>query len=76
MDLLEAIRTAPTEEEKHKLEHDMQKLMYDAEEGLAIFGRPLYTSKTAVFKYDYVKDDNRGVYHNDTWTLADCWLDK
>lgn len=76
MDLLEAIRTAPTDEEKHKLEHEMQKLMYDAEEGLAIFGRPLYTSKEAVFKYDYVKDDNRSVYHNGTWTLADCWMDK
>ncbi len=76
MALLEEIRTAPTEEEKIKLEHDMQALIYGAEDGIALFGRPLFIQNEPIFKYDYVKGDNRGVYHVGTWTPADCWLDK
>jgi peptide/nickel transport system substrate-binding protein len=76
MALLEAIRTAPTDEEKIKLEHEMQALIYGAEDGIALFGRPLFIQNEPVFKYDYVKNDGRSVYHVGTWTLADCWLDK
>lgn len=76
MDLLEAIRVAPTEEEKIKLEHEMQKLIYSAEDGIALFGRPLFIQNEPIFKYDYVKNDYRKVYHVATWSLADCWLDK
>lgn len=76
MALLEAIRTAPTDEEKIKLEHEMQALIYGAENGNALFGRPLFIQNEPVFKYDYVKNDYRSVYHVGTWSLADCWLDK
>ncbi|NBI89921.1 ABC transporter substrate-binding protein [Lachnospiraceae bacterium] len=76
MALLEAIRTAPTEEEKIKLEHEMQALIYNAEDGIALFGRPLFVQNEPIFKYDYVKNDGRSVYHMGTWTVADCWLDK
>lgn len=76
MELLEAIRTAPNEEEKIKLEHEMQALIYGAEDGIALFGRPLFVQNEPIFKYDYVKNDGRSVYHIATWTVADCWLDK
>ena len=76
MDLLEAIRVAPTEEEKVELEHEMQKLMYDGETGLAIFGKPIFIQNEPVFKYDYVIDDDRSVYHVGTWNLENCWLNK
>ena len=54
----------------------MQALIYGAEDGIALFGRPLFIQNEPVFKYDYVKNDGRSVYHVGTWTLADCWLDK
>lgn len=76
MDLLEAIRVAPTEEEKVELEHEMQKLMYDGEMGLAIFGKPIFIQNEPVFKYDYVIDDDRSVYHVGTWNLENCWLNR
>lgn len=76
MDLLEAIRTAPTDEEKVQLEHDMQKLMYDGETGIALFGKPIFIQNEPVFKYDYVIDDDRSVCHVATWNLENCWLNK
>ena len=76
MELLEAIRTAPTDEDKVALEYQMQALMYDHEDGIALFGRPLFVQNEPIFKYDYVKNDGRGVYHKSTWDLANAWLDK
>ena len=54
----------------------MQKLMYDGETGLAIFGKPIFIQNEPVFKYDYVIDDDRSVYHVGTWNLENCWLNK
>lgn len=76
MELLEKIRTAPTEEEKIALEHEMQQLIYAADNGSALFGQPLYVQFEPIMKYDYVKDDNRSVVHVGTWNLENCWLDK
>lgn len=76
MDLLEAIRTAPTDEEKIQLEHDMQKLIYDGENGLALFGKPIFIQNEPVFKYAHVIADDRSVCHVWTWNLENCWLNK
>lgn len=76
MELLEAIRTAPTDEEKIKLEYEMQALMYDHENGIALFGRPLFVQNEPGFKYDYVKNEGWKTYHQNTWDIANAWLDK
>ena len=76
MELLEKIRTAATEEEKIQLEYEMQELIYDADNGSALFGQPLYAQFEPVLKYSYVKDDNRSVVHVGTWNVENCWLDK
>lgn len=76
MDLLEAIRVAPTEEDKIAKEYEMQELIYDGETGSALFGKPLYVQFEPIIKYDYVKDDNRSVDHVATWSIENCWLDK
>lgn len=76
MDLLEKIRTAATDDEKVNLEHQMQDLMYSFDDGIALFGRPLFVQNEPGFKYDYVKNDGYKTYHDNTWDLANCWLDK
>ena len=76
MELLEAVRTAPTQEDKLALEYELQELIYDAETGSALFGQPLYVQYEPVLKYDYVKDDHRSVDHVATWSIENCWLDK
>lgn len=76
MELLEAIRTAPSEEEKIAKEYELQKLIYDAETGSSLFGKPLYVQFEPILKYDYVKGDRRSVDHVSTWSIADCWLAK
>ncbi len=76
MALLEAIRVAPTEEEKIAKEYEMQELIYDADNGSFLFGLPLFVQTEPILKYDYVKDDGRSVQHVGTWTIWDCWLDK
>lgn len=73
LDLLEAVRSAPTEEEKRALEWELQALIYDE---LALFGKPLYISNEPVFKYDYVKGDNMHICHYYSWEPANTWLDK
>ncbi len=76
MDLLEAIRVAPTNEEKIEKEYEMQELIYDGETGSALFGQPLFVQFEPIIKYDYVKDDNRSVDHVGSWSIENCWLDK
>ena len=76
MELLDEIRYAKTDEEKLELEYAMQDLMYDHEEGLALFGRPLYIQTEPILKYDYVHNDGRSERHVSTWTIADAWLGK
>ena len=76
MELLQKIRTAPTDEEKIQAEYEMQQLIYDADNGSALFGQPLYVQCEPIFKYDYVKGDNRSINHVGTWSIEDCWLDK
>jgi len=76
MQLLEDIRTAPTDDEKIQDEYKMQELMYNGEDGLAIFGKPLFVQFEPIFKQSYVKGDRRSVDHVGTWSIADCWLDK
>lgn len=76
MELLEAIRVAPTDEEKLKLEYQMQELIYDADTGSALFGQPLFVQNEPILKYDYVMDDNKSVDHVSTWSIENCWLDK
>ncbi len=73
MALLEKIRTAPTNEEKVELEHQMQVLIYD---DLALFGKPLFIQREPIFKYDYVMDDNRSVDHVGAWSPENIWLNK
>lgn len=73
LDLLARIRTAPSEEEKIKLEHEMQILIYDE---LALFGQPLYVQNEPVFKYDYLKDDRRKVDQVSAWSPENAWFDK
>lgn len=76
MTLLEEIRVAPTDEEKIAKEYEMQELIYDADNGSALFGQPLFIRSEPIFKYDYVKGDNRSVDHAGTWSIENCWLDK
>lgn len=73
MKLLEEIRTAKTDEEKVQKEHEMQILIYDQ---LALFGKPLFVQNEPIFKYDYVKDDERSLVHMSTWSPENAWLDK
>ena len=58
MELLEKIQTAPTEEEKISYEHEMQKYMYDAETGSALFGMPLYVQIHRIFSHNNVHNVN------------------
>lgn len=76
MTLLEEIRAEVDTEKKVALSKEMQKLLYDAETGLAIFGRPLYIGYSANVKYDYVKDDGSCLAHVSTWNIENCWLDQ
>ena len=76
MELLQKIRTAPTDEEKIAAEYEMQELIYDADNGSALFGRPLFVQNEPILKWDYVKDDGRSINHVASWNIADCWLDK
>ena len=76
MELLQKIRTAPTDEEKIQAEYEMQQLIYDADNGSALFGQPLFVQCEPIFKWDYVKGDNRSINHVGTWSIEDCWLDK
>lgn len=73
MKLLDEIRKATTDEEKVKKEHEMQTLIYD---DLALFGKPMFIQNEPIFKYQYVKDDNRSVNHLGTWSPENAWLDK
>ena len=73
IELLEKIRTAPTNEEKVKLEYQMQVLIYDK---LALFGKPLFIQREPVFKYNYVMDDNRSIDNVSTWSPENIWLNK
>lgn len=76
MELLQKIRTAPTDEEKIAAEYEMQELIYDADNGSALFGQPLFVQNEPILKWDYVKDDGRSINHVASWNIADCWLDK
>ena len=73
MDLLQRIRTAPTEDERVVLEHQMQTLIYDE---LALFGQPVFISREPVLSYPHVRDSNFGTYHLFTWTPHEMWLDR
>lgn len=73
MELLEAIRTARTEEEKIELEHQMQVLIYDE---LALFGKPIFVSNEPVFKHTYVHDDYWRIFHKDSANFMYCWLEQ
>lgn len=76
MELLEKIRTATTEDEKVNYELQLQALIYDHDTGSALFGKPILAIQNMYFKYDYVKDDGRGIPEANVWRIADCWLDK
>jgi ABC-type oligopeptide transport system substrate-binding subunit len=73
LNLLEKIRTAPTETKKEELEYQMQALIYDH---YALFGKPLFIQNEPVFKYQYVIDDGRGEDQVSAWNVENCWLNK
>lgn len=76
MKLLEEIRACTDETERIALEKDLQKAIYDAEEGSCLFGRPLYVNTSIIYKYDYVINDKAKVAFSADWDVAGCWLDK
>lgn len=76
MKLLEDIRACTDETERRALEKELQKAIYDAEEGSCLFGRPLYVNTSVIYKYDYVIDDKAKVAFSADWDLSGCWLDK
>lgn len=76
MQLLEEIRGCTDETERRTLEKELQKAIYDAEEGSCLFGRPLYVNVQPIYKYDYVINDNAKVPFSSAWDLAGCWLNK
>lgn len=76
VELLESIRSCTDEDEKHKLEKELQAAIYDAEEGSCLFGRPLFVNASTVYKYDYVIDDYAAQAFRATWDLSGCWLNK
>ncbi|MCL1996450.1 MAG: ABC transporter substrate-binding protein [Defluviitaleaceae bacterium] len=73
MELLGRIRSAPTEEERIRLEHEMQILIYDE---LALFGQPLWINREPVFTQQNVRDTNFSVRHLWTWTPWDMWIER
>lgn len=76
MDLLEEIRTAKTDADKVDCEWKMQELIYNHENGTALFGRPLFIQNQPIFKYDYVHGDNTSVCHMASWDIGNCWMSK
>lgn len=76
MQLLADIRSCTDMDKKHEMERELQKAIYDAEEGSALFGRPLYVNTSTIYKYDYVVDDDAKVQFSASWDLANCWLNK
>lgn len=76
MDLLNAISQAKTDEEKAKLQDEMQNLMYDADEGLALFGTPITMLKMRTFKHGYVMGENAMMRTPYSIDYATCWLNK
>ena len=76
MKLLEDIRRCTDEQERRTLEKELQKAIYDAEEGSCLFGRPLYVNTSTIYKYDYVIDDKAKVAFSADWDLSGCWLNK
>jgi peptide/nickel transport system substrate-binding protein len=73
MDLLAAIRTASTEQEKIALELEMQVLIYDE---LALFGKPIFVQNEPAFKYPYVMDDNKNIVQVSCWSPENAWFNK
>lgn len=76
LDLLEKVRTARSDEDKIKFEWELQEMMYSSEDGLALFGRPLFIQNQPIFKYDYVHGDNTSVCHMASWDIGNCWMSK
>lgn len=76
MKLLEDIRACTDEKERRTLEKELQKAIYDAEEGSCLFGRPLYINASSIYKYDYVIDDKAKSAFGSAWDLSGCWLNK
>lgn len=76
MKLLEDIRACTDEKQRRALEWEMQKAIYDAEEGSCLFGRPLYINESTMFKYDYVINDRSKESFGSSWDLTECWLNK
>lgn len=56
MVLLEKIQNAATEEDKIAYEFEMQNLMYNAEDGIALFGLPLYLQMHRTFAHNNVRN--------------------
>lgn len=75
-ELLEEIRRCMDPDEKHELERELQKAIYDGEEGSCLFGRVLYVNKSSMYKYDYVIDDHATEAFTASWDLSACWLNK
>lgn len=75
MELLAKIKTSKTREEKLGYEHEMQKLMYDAETGIALFGLPIYVEGHSIFSYDYVHDADANIL-SETISFWQIWMDK
>jgi len=72
MELLYEIRTAPTVDERVRLEHDMQILVYDE---LALFGQPLFIQWEPAFLQPHVMDSLYAVNNFWTWgNPGDIWL--
>ena len=76
MDLLDKINKAKTDEEKAKLQDEMQVCLYDADNGLALFGIPVTITKIRFFKRGYVVGDSAASSNPYYIDMVNIWLNK
>lgn len=76
MGLLESIRACTDMDEKHKLEHELQKAIYDAEEGSILFGRPMFVNSSVFFMQPEVKGLKIGENFSSDWDCSTAWIDR
>lgn len=75
MGLLEDIRACTDMDQKHELEHELQKAIYDAEEGSILFGRPLFVNSSVFFMQPEVQGLKIAESFAADWDCSGAWLD-
>jgi len=77
VDMLERVRSARTDEEKHEYSMQLQHLIYNAEDGLMLFGAVLFAEPMHVFRHAWLQNNTFSVNFNGVAVcLANTWLSR